>query len=337
MDHLLRLEDIRVHFYIRKMLFRSTTVRAVDGVTLRISKGITLALVGESGSGKTTLGRASLRLLKPTSGRCYFDDIDITDEPERRLKWLRRRAQAVFQDPYSSLDPFMNVYQTLEEPLIIHKIGNSSQKKDKVEKALEDVQMVPSSQFMPKYPHMLSGGQRQRLGVARALILEPDYILADEPVSMIDASSRVEILSLLRELQQRYGIAFLYITHDIATARYFSDQIGVMYLGKIVEMSTPEQIIQNPLHPYTKALIAAVPEPDPSNRFRERYTIPGDPPTPAHVPSGCSFHPRCPEFMKGTCDVVAPQLQEVRPGHFTSCHLYAGLDSLSQATDTAAP
>jgi len=164
MDHLLRLEDIRVHFYVRKMLFRSTTVRAVDGVTLRISKGITLALVGESGSGKTTLGRASLRLLKPTSGRCYFDDIDITDEPERRLKWLRRRAQAVFQDPYSSLDPFMNVYQTLEEPLIIHKIGNSSQKKDKVEKALEDVQMVPSSQFMPKYPHMLSGGSASAAG-----------------------------------------------------------------------------------------------------------------------------------------------------------------------------
>jgi len=322
MANLVELENLKMVFHAKRELFRSVAVKAIDGVSLNIEKGQTVALVGESGSGKTTLGRLSLRLLQPTAGRILFDNRDITQPKEAELVWFRKRAQAIFQDPYSSIDPFMSIYQILEEPLVIHGMTNSDDRRALVHKVLEDVRLTPAENFVSKYPHELSGGQRQRVGIARAVILKPEYIVADEPVSMIDASSRSEILQVLKDLQQKFKIAFLYITHDIATAKYFSDKIAVMYLGRIVELGPPDDVIEEPLHPYTQALIAAVPEPDPANRLKERPVVPGEPPDPSNVPPYCRFHPRCPSFMKGKCDVVDSALREVRTAHFVACHLY---------------
>lgn len=322
MTNLVELKNLKMVFYTKRELFRSAAVKAIDDVSLNIEKGQTVALIGESGSGKTTLGRLSLRLLQPTAGRIIFDNRDLTQLREEELIWFRKKAQAIFQDPYSSIDLFMNIYQILEEPLLIHGITNSADRRDLVHQALEDVRLTPAENFAAKYPHELSGGQRQRVGIARAVILKPKYIVADEPVSMIDASSRSEILQVLKDLQERFKIAFLYITHDLATARYFSDRIAVMYLGRIVELGLPDDVIEEPLHPYTKALIAAVPEPDPANRFRERPVVPGESPDPINVPLACRFHPRCPSFMKGKCDMADPALREIRKAHFVACHLY---------------
>ena len=322
MTELIRIEDLKVHFQARKGLMGSVVVRALDGVTLNLERGETLAVVGESGSGKTTLGRAALRLLRPTHGRIFFDGEEIGQAHDSRLKEFRRRAQGVFQDPYSSIDPFMSIGQTLEEPLVIHGHGSARERTELIHKSLEDVNLSPADEVAAKYPHMLSGGQRQRVGIARALILKPDFILADEPVSMIDASSRAEILYLMRDLQKTYGITFLYITHDIATARHFSDRIAVMYAGRIVEMGPSDRVIEEPLHPYTNALIQAIPEPDPANRLRQRPVIPGEPPSPTEPPPGCRFNPRCPQAIAGTCEVVDPPLIEVRPRHQAACHLW---------------
>ena len=310
-------------FQVRRYLFRSLTVTAVDDVSLTLKKGETLGIVGESGSGKTTLGRLSLRLLKPTAGRILFNGDDITLANDASLKVFRRRAQGIFQDPFSSIDPFMNVYQILEEPLLIHRIGNRNEKTELIYETLEEAKLTPVKEFIAKYAHALSGGQKQRLAIARALILRPDYIVADEPVSMIDASSRAEVLYLARELQERHGMSFLYITHDIATARHFSHRIAVMYLGKIVELAPTSKLIDQPCHPYTQALISAVPSPDPANRFKDRPAISGEPPSPIHRPSGCHFHPRCPHFILGKCDVTEPPMTEIRESHYTSCHLYS--------------
>ena len=322
MTELLRIEGLRVYFQARKGLIGSVPVKALDGVSLALEQGETLAVVGESGSGKTTLGRAALRLLKPTGGRIIFDGEDVTYLSDSGLRDFRRRAQCVFQDPYSSLDAFMSVFQILEEPLVIHGVGNAQERIDMVHQALRDVRMSPPEEMATKYPHMLSGGLRQRVGIARALILKPDFILADEPVSMIDASSRAEILYLMRDLQRMYGITFLYITHDIATARHFSDRIAVMYAGRIVEIGPAKRIVEEPLHPYTAALIRAVPAPDPANRLRQRPVIPGEPPSPTEPPPGCRFHPRCPHFIEGTCEAIDPPLLEVRPDHQAACHLW---------------
>ena len=322
MPGLVELAAVVVRFHARTGLFRTVAIDAVDGVSLTIEAGETVALVGESGSGKTTLGRASLRLVRAARGSVRFDGRDITGVPERELKDFRRQAQAIFQDPYSSLNPYRTVRETVEEPLAVHGIGTPQERTDRARKALEDVQLRPADGFLPMYPHLLSGGQRQRVSIARALVLEPRYVVADEPVSMIDASSRAELLYLLRDLQRTHGIAFLYITHDIASARHFAGRIAVMYLGSIVEIGTPEAVVERPLHPYTKALIDAVPEPDPANRLRERPVVPGEVPSAADPPAGCPFHPRCPRFMAGRCELARPALREAEPGHFVACYLY---------------
>jgi oligopeptide/dipeptide ABC transporter ATP-binding protein len=319
---LVDIQNIGMVFQARTGLLKTTPVRALDGINLSLDKGETLAVVGESGSGKTTLGRICLGLLKPTSGRVVFDNTDVSSMTDGHLRSLRRRVQGIFQDPFSSLDPYMNVSQIIQEPLVVHKIGDADQRQQKMLDALSQVGLTPPHEFAEKFPHVMSGGQRQRVSVARALVLDPDFIVADEPVSMVDASSRAGLLSLLRGLQESRGLTFLYITHDIATAHHFSHRIAVLYLGRVVELGPKEEVVHHPLHPYTQALIAAVPTPDPSNRLKPRPIIAGEPPNPSRIPTGCRFHPRCPKFIGGTCDVIDPPLRELRPGHWAACHLY---------------
>lgn len=321
-DLLVDLAQVNVYFTVRKGFFATQTVKAVDGVSLRLHRGETVAVVGESGSGKTTLGRVSLGLLKPTAGQVTFDQQPITGLTGAALKAYRRRAQAIFQDPFATIDPYMTVYETIAEPLVIHGIGTEQERRARVATALQEVRLTPVDEIAERYPHQLSGGQRQRVGIARALVLQPEYILADEPVSMVDASSRAELLYLLRDLRERYGITFLYITHDIATARHFANRIVVMYLGKIVESGPAAAVVDNPQHPYTRALIAAVPEPDPANRLRERPVVQGEPPNAVQIPTGCAFHPRCPAVIAGRCANRQPTLIEIEPEHWVSCFLY---------------
>ncbi|MFN8443924.1 MAG: ABC transporter ATP-binding protein [Caldilineaceae bacterium] len=323
-EPLLKVENLQVYFQVRKGLLGSQSVRAVDGVSLQIGRGEVVAVVGESGSGKTTLGRAILGLVKPTGGQITFDKQDVTRVNESNRKTLRRRMQAIFQDPFASIDPYMTIYDTVAEPLVIHQVGTESEKKQKVFDALRHVRLSPVEEMATRFPHRLSGGQRQRAGIARALVLQPDFIVADEPVSMVDASSRAELLYLMRDLRDRLNIAFLYITHDIATARHFAHRIVVMYLGKIVEVGPAHAVVDQPLHPYTQALIAAVPEPNANNRLNKRVVLQGEPPNPANRPTGCSFHPRCPQVMRGLCERSEPVLIEQEPGHFVACYLYDG-------------
>lgn len=317
-----KTDRLRVYFHSRSGLFRSVAVKAVDGVSIDIPRGRTLALVGESGSGKTSLGRAILRLTESEGGTIFFDGSDIGALSRREMKEFRRKAQAIFQDPYSTISPYMSVYEIIEEPLVIHNMGGRAERRKAVYEAIEMVKLEPAAEFIGKYPHNLSGGQRQRVSIARAMVLEPEFVVADEPVSMVDASNRAEILTLLREIQRTKNVTFLYITHDIANARHFSDEIGVMYLGTIVEQGTSAQVIDTPLHPYTKGLIAAVPEPDPENRKRMRPVITGELPSAARVPSGCPFHPRCRHMIEGTCETVRPQMRDMGDGHLVACHLY---------------
>ena len=321
---LLQIDDLQVYFSVRKGFLGTQTVKAVDGVSLRLHRGEVVAVVGESGSGKTTLGRAALGLVKPSGGHVYFEGKDINTFGDRERKAYRRRAQAIFQDPFATIDPYMTIAESVGEPLLIHGMGNEAERRDRVLQALREVRLTPEAEIGERFPHLLSGGQRQRAGIARALVVQPAFIMADEPVSMVDASSRAELLYLLRELRDHFGIAFLYITHDIATARHFAQRIVVMYLGRIVESGPADRVVDNPLHPYTQALIAAVPEPDPANRLHERAVLQGEPPDPSHAPAGCAFHPRCPRFIAGKCEVAVPLLIEAEPGHFVACVLYQG-------------
>lgn len=311
---ILMLDGVSMVFLTRKGLFRSGEVTAVSGVSLDVGRGETLGLVGESGSGKTTVGRLSLRLLQPTRGRVLFDGRDITSAPENQLGWLRKRAAIVFQDPFSSLNPYVTVEELIVEPLEIDGAPDEVERRTRVRAALAAVDLTPTARFVNAYPTSLSGGQRQRVGIARALIREPDYIVADEPVSMVDASSRVEILNLLQGLQRERGVAFLYITHDIASARHFADRIAVMHLGSIVETGTAAQVIDHPVHPYTRALIAAVPEPDPDNRFRRRATERWQDAPGVAILAGCPH---------GGSIAQAAALLEVPgdSGHQVACHL----------------
>ena len=292
------------------------TLKAVDGVTLNIDRDETVAIVGESGSGKTTLGRTTIKLEDPVSGKILFNGENITDT-KGDIKHFRQQAQMIFQDPFKSLNPYMTIEQIIHEPMIIHDI----EEEERIEKslnALRDVRLLPADEFLPKYPHMLSGGQRQRVGIARSLVLEPSFIVADEPVSMIDASSRAEILFLIGDLQKKYNMGIMYITHDIATAKYFSNNIAVMYAGKIVEFGQTLEVLNSPVHPYSVALRAAVPDPDPKNRFDNREVIPGEPPNPIAPPPGCRFHPRCP-YSDDQCRSEEPILRDVNARQ-VACH-----------------
>jgi len=296
-------------------------IRAVDGVSFAIKRGEIFCLAGESGCGKTTTGRLILRLEEPTAGRILFKGVDITNLDGEELIEFRRKAQIIFQDPYESLNPHMRVIDIISEPLSIHKLAHNREEViERVTKTLEDVALKPPEEFMYRYPHELSGGQRQRVAIARAIILQPEFIVADEPVSMLDMSIRAEILDLMLGIRDRYGIAYLFITHDLAVAKHICDRIAIMYLGKIVELGEATEVIDDPLHPYTKALTAAIPVPDPRVKIGE-IPIKGEVPSPISPPSGCRFHPRCPYAMD-ICSKKEPDLREVERGRKVACHLY---------------
>jgi peptide/nickel transport system ATP-binding protein len=326
-DTLINAQNLKKWFAIRTGFFRSLIssrqlfVRAVDGISFNIRKGEIFGLAGESGSGKTTTGRLLLKLVEPTGGKIFFEGEDITSLGGKQLKPLRRRMQVVFQDPYESLNARMTIQSIVEEPLVVQGLVGSDMQ-ERVKTVLEDVQLTPPEEFLFRFPHELSGGQRQRVALARALVLQPEFIVADEPVSMLDVSIRAEILNLLVDLRDKYGTSFLYITHDLALARHICDRLAVMYLGKIVEMGDVDDVALQPLHPYTNALISAVPVPDPTSK-RVEITLKGEIPSPINPPSGCRFHTRCPLYIGDICRTKEPQLIEVEKGHYVACHLHA--------------
>jgi oligopeptide transport system ATP-binding protein len=318
--NLLEVQNLKVHFPVRHGLFARSGefVRAVDDVSLSIAPGETVGLVGESGCGKTTLGRAVVRLLEPTAGRILFEGEDIGGLDRAKLRAARRRFQMIFQDPYGSLDPRMTVAGIVGEALDIHRLApDADARRRRIESLLTDVGLDPS--HARRYPHEFSGGQRQRIGIARALAVEPRLIVCDEPVSALDVSVQAQIINLVQDLQRRHGIAYLFVAHDIAVVEHVSRRILVMYLGRIVESGEAHAVCQSPKHPYTQALISAVPIVDPDNR-RRRIVLAGDVPSPIHPPGGCPFHPRCP-IAEPRCKTERPALRELSPGHHVACHL----------------
>jgi len=327
-ETLIKVEDLKKWFPVRMGFFETLLtrkelfVRAVDGINFDVARDEIFGLVGESGSGKTTTGRLMLRLIEPTTGKIIFDGKDITAIPEKRFKLLRRKMQIIFQDPYESLNPRMTVFDILAEPLRVQGLAHEVELEERVYKTLEDVELVPPQEFFYRYPHELSGGQRQRVATARGLILEPEFIVADEPVSMLDVSIRAEVLNLMFELMEKYHVSFLYITHDLALARHICDRLAVMYLGKIMEKGSTESIVYEPLQPYTRALMAAVPTPDPTAK-RIEVVIKGEIPSPVNPPSGCRFHTRCPEMVGDICRKEEPPLIDMGDGHFVACHKYS--------------
>ncbi|MCI1590467.1 ABC transporter ATP-binding protein [Heyndrickxia oleronia] len=319
-DNLLEIQNLKTYYPIKGGFFKRTVgnVKAVDDVSFTIGKGETLGLVGESGCGKSTTGRTILRLLSPTSGKIIFDGKDITNLSGKDLRLARKDFQMVFQDPYASLNPKQMVGDIVSEP--IRNFSNKSLKdlKDEVMSLLKRVGLPEDAYY--KYPHEFSGGQRQRIGIARALALKPKLIIADEPVSALDVSVQSQVLNLLKELQDEFDLTFLFIAHDLSVVKHMSDRIGVMYLGNLVEIADKDSLYSEPLHPYTQALISAIPEPDPRKR-KERIVLQGDVPSPANPPTGCPFHTRCP-VAKEECSKVKPTLKEVKPGHQVACILY---------------
>lgn len=325
---LLVVRDLVKYFPIRKGVFSQTVghVRAVDGVSFTIPKGKTLSLVGESGCGKTTTGRCVLRLIEPTSGVVQFDGVDVTALRKRELRELRERMQPVFQDPYGSLNPRMTVYSVLAEILKAHTLTPRMLRRDRVYELLELVGLPPEA--ADRYPHEFSGGQRQRIGIARALATEPQLVVADEPISALDVSIQAQILNLMDDLQKRFGLTYLFIGHDLSVVRHISDTVAVMYLGRIVEFGGVADIFDHAVHPYTKALLSAVPVPDPETK-RKRIILSGDVPSPANPPSGCPFHPRCPDATP-ECSQFEQRLFAVEPGHQAACHVHVPVATNSE-------
>jgi peptide/nickel transport system ATP-binding protein len=297
-------------------------VRAVDNVSFDLKRKETIALVGESGCGKSSLMKTILGINIPSKGDILYEGKPMTGFSRKELNWYRSKVGYVQQDPYGALAPFMNIKAIMEEPLIIHGVKNKKERLDRIHKAFEEVKLTPVDEFLPKFPHMLSGGQQQRVVIARAMILNPTLLVADEPVSMLDASVRVEILKLLRGLQEAHDLAVIYITHDLSTVRYFSERIFVMYAGKVIEKSNVEEIVMNAQHPYTHALLAATSDPDAKNVDEYQDVPPGEPPSLVKPPPGCRFHPRCPKIIQGVCDVTEPPEFEQVKGHLVSCWLY---------------
>jgi peptide/nickel transport system ATP-binding protein/oligopeptide transport system ATP-binding protein len=316
-DDLLQVKDLVKYFPIKGGILQRTVaqVKAVDGVSFSVKKGETLGLVGESGCGKTTVGRTLLRLTPATSGNVIFEGKDIFTLAGNELKSLRRNMQIIFQDPYSSLDPRMPIGESVAEGLLVHGVRDAKQRNQTVMEMLKRVGL--EDYHARRYPHEFSGGQRQRIGIARALALRPKFIVCDEPVSALDVSIQSQVLNLLKDLQREFGLTYLFIAHNLGVVEHISDRVGVMYLGKMVELTDRETLFREPLHPYTKALLSAIPIPDPTIH-RERIILQGDVPSPINPPSGCNFHPRCP-WVIDKCKVDEPPLEELKPGHFAAC------------------
>ena len=326
---LVHCEGLTVHFPITSgvvVQHKVGAVRAVDGLTFDIRKGETLGLVGESGCGKSTTGRAILQLIRPTAGHVLYEGADLAKLKGGDLRRQRRHMQMIFQDPYASLNARMTIADIVGEPLLVHKLrGSKKDRHDRVRELLQTVGINPNT--LNRYPHEFSGGQRQRIGIARALAVEPNFIVCDEPISALDVSIRAQIITLLEDLQDRFGLTYLFIAHDLSVVRHISDRVAVMYLGRIVELATNEELYDQPMHPYTQALLSAVPIPDPVVEERRRAVVlAGDVPSPADPPAGCHFHTRCPAARDGLCDAQDPQLLEVRPGHWAACHLITATD-----------
>ncbi len=323
--NLLEVKGLRKYFraktsFLDSIRGKANIVRAVDDVSFSIRQGSTLVLAGESGSGKSTIARLILRAIEPDEGTIIFDSKDVLRLSKYDMKWFRRSAQMIHQDPYSSLNPRMNILSIVREPLEVHGFKDSKEREEIVFKALQEVRLEPVEDIAYRYPHMLSGGQRQRVAIARALVLKPKFIVADEPVSMLDMSVRAEILELMSTLKVKYNITYLYITHDLSTARYFGDEIALLYKGKIVEMGRIDDVLSEPLHPYTQALIDAIPEPEPSNRLAERVVRIKPIKDDYILSDGCRFYARCPYAMD-KC-MQEPAMQEVKEGHYVRCFLY---------------
>lgn len=316
-NNLLEVQNIKMHFPIKKKMFSREKgfIKAVDGVSFTVKEGETLSIVGESGCGKSTTGRVLMKLLEATEGKIVFEGKDITGLNEDQIRPYRKEFQMIFQDPYASLNPRLTIKEIIEEPLIVHKMN----KAERAERVTELLEVVGLSKYHgDRYPHEFSGGQRQRIGIARALAVNPKLIIADEPVSALDVSIQSQILNLLKDLQEKYQLTYIFISHDLSVVEHISDRVGVMYLGKLVELTDRDTLFQQPYHPYTQALLSAVPIPDPTLK-RERIILKGDIPSPANPPSGCTFHTRCP-FAKQVCKEQIPEFREVEKNHSVACH-----------------